>query len=147
MSTLGKLWCKSVKDGVLITVNEDAKIKHCSYGSTIVQLDGGTPFRINDNGTITILVTPGDHTISEPSANASKAFTATPGSPVTIRIYNELGKNPPKGPALPDTGAGSTLDTGSSNGMMSLAMLTAALMLAGIGLGLRRRPAILKNDR
>jgi len=66
---------------------------------------------------------------------------------VTIRIYNELGKNPPKGPALPDTGAGSTLDTGSSNGMMSLAMLTAALMLSGIGLGLRRRPAILKNDR
>jgi hypothetical protein len=144
--TILKFWCKHVKNNVLITVDKDAGLKHCSPGSAMVQLDGGTPFRINDNGTITILVSVGEHTISEPSANASATFTATPGKPVTIRIYNQIQK-PKPGPTFPNTGAGSAQGTGSSNSMLNLAMLISAMMLAGIGLNLRRRSPYLENDR
>ena len=45
--TIVKFWCKHVENGVLITVNEPARLKGCTPGSAIVQLDGGTPFRIN----------------------------------------------------------------------------------------------------
>ena len=144
--TILKFWCKHVENGVLITVNEAAGLKGCTPGSAIVQLDGGTPFRINDNGTITILVSVGEHTISEPSANASMTFTATAGKPVKIRIYNQI-QEPQPGPSFPNTGSGADLGNGSPDMTMALMMLFTAVMLAGLGITLRRRTPGPENER
>jgi uncharacterized repeat protein (TIGR01451 family) len=138
---INKFWCDGLDSDVLITFQADATIDGCSAGSTFVQIDGGTPFRIGDTGTMTLTLSTGEHTLTEPCAGASVKFAVNQGETTNVFIYNTTDPTDCNTPTseLPNTGAGPGL-TGDRDAMRRLlALLVASVVLFGVGLRLRRR--------
>lgn len=137
---ISKYWCDGLDADVVITLHPDASIDGCTAGPAYVVIDGGTPFRIGDSGTATILIGAGGHTLTEPCAKASIKFSTKQGETTNIFIYNSTDPSDCNKPPheLPNTGAGSAL-SGAHDVLQMSALLIASVALFGVGLLLRRR--------
>lgn len=82
----------------------------------------------------------GEHTLTEPCADAGVSFTVSPGETIEISIYNTTGKTACNTPTtdLPSTGAGPAIGDGLDE-MLMLALTAIATALIGAGIGIRRR--------
>ncbi|MGH2551606.1 MAG: LPXTG cell wall anchor domain-containing protein, partial [Thermomicrobiales bacterium] len=153
---VNKLWCDLGAATGGIEIDPANPPAGCETGDATIQIDGGAPFPIGEDGTFEVTLPEGEHTISEPCADYAQTFTVVAGEPIQALIVNIQGGdcgwngNPPtptpgSGPTptpgavdvkdLPKTGSGSGSGPSGWLGMCFL----AAIALGGLAFGARRR--------
>jgi uncharacterized repeat protein (TIGR01451 family) len=114
----------------------------CEPGDAQFQVDDLAPFFVGGDGTETLVLTVGQHTITETCTTTSAQFTVAEGATTEIVVINVQGSDCDSNvPTLPNTAAGTGAVQRQHNAVLS-ALLAAWSAVFLWGMAWRRRPGV-----